>query len=89
MTSLTAEAASFFSCRVGMTGQSGPQDVACGVFVCRGAMRASLAGEFRLRDTVPARCVPTGFAAVGGVPRVYLIEARPASSALARSIETN
>jgi len=48
-----------------MKGQSGPQDVARGMFVCRGAMRASLAGEFRLRDAVRARCVPTGFAAVG------------------------
>ena len=58
-------------------GQSGPQDVACGVFVCRGAMRASLAGEFRLRDTVRARYVPTSFAAVGGVPGVDLNPSPP------------
>src|SRR5277367_69783 len=77
VTSLTVEAASFFSCRVGMMGQSGPQDVACGVFVCRGAMRASLAGEFRLCDAVLACCVPTGFAAVGGVPGVDLNPSPP------------
>ena len=49
MTSLTAGAASFFSRRVGVMGQSGPQDVACGVFICRCAVTAALAGEFRLR----------------------------------------
>ena len=46
-------------------------------FVGRGAMRASLAGEFGLCDTVPARCVPTGFAAVGGVSRVDLNPSPP------------
>jgi hypothetical protein len=77
VTSLTAGAGSFFSCRVGMMGQSGPQDVACGVFVCRCAVRASPAGEFRLRDAVLARYVPTGFAAVGGVPGVDLNPSPP------------
>ena len=53
MTSLSAEAASFFSCRVGMMGQSGPQDVTCGVFVCR-CDRSVGRRLFRLRDAVRA-----------------------------------
>ena len=77
VTSLTAEAASFFSCRVGMMGQSGPQDVACGVFVCRCGVTAALAGEFRLRDAVRARCVPAALAPVGGVPGVDLNPSPP------------
>src|ERR1700722_18495224 len=72
VTSLTAEAASFFSCRVGMMGQSGPQDVACGVFVCRCGVTAALGGEVRLRDTVRARCVPAALTPVGGVLGVDL-----------------
>ena len=70
--SLTAEAASLFSCRVGMMGQSGPQDVACGVFVCRRGVTAALAGEFRLHDAVGARCVPAALTPVGGVLGVDL-----------------
>ena len=58
-------------------GQSGPQDVACGVFICRCAVTAALAGELRLRDAVRARHVPTGFAAVGGVPGVDLNPSPP------------
>ena len=77
VTSLTAEAASFFSCRVGMMGQSGPQDVACGVFVCRCGVTAALAGEFRLRDAVRARCVPAALTPVGGVPGVDLNPSPP------------
>ena len=53
-------------------GQPGPQDVARGVFVCRGAMRASLAAKFRLRDAVRARGIPTALTPVGGVPGVDL-----------------
>ena len=53
-----------------MKGQSSPQDVACGVFVCRGAMRASLAGEVRLCDAVGRCCVTAVFAAIGGVAGV-------------------
>jgi hypothetical protein len=77
VTSLTAKAASFFSCHLGMMGQSGPQDVACGVFICRCGVTTALAGEFRLRDTVLARYVPTGFATVGGVPGVDLNPSPP------------
>ena len=77
MTSLTAEAASFFSCRVGMMGQSGPQDVACGVFVCRCGVTAALAGEFRLCDAVLVRCVPAALTPVGGVPGIDLNPSPP------------
>jgi copper chaperone CopZ len=70
-------------------GQSSPQEVACGVFVCVRAMRASLAIEFRLGDTVLRCCVSTVLAAIGGVPGSTSIHVRPASSALERSIETN
>jgi hypothetical protein len=72
VTSLTAKAASFFSRRLGVKGQSSPQDVACSVFVGLGMMPAPLADEFCLADTVPACCVSTVLAAVGGVPGVDL-----------------
>ena len=45
--------------------------------------------KFRLRDAILRCCVPAVFAAVGGVPGVDLNPVRPASSALARRIETN
>jgi hypothetical protein len=77
VTSLTAEAASFFSCRLSVKGQSGPQDVACGVFVCRCGVTAALAGEFRLRDAVRARCVPAALTPVGGVVGVDLNPSPP------------
>ena len=71
MTSLTAGAASFFSRSVGcVTGQPGPQDVACGVFVGVGAVPAASTSEYRLGDAVLFGCVPAGFAAVGGVPGI-------------------
>ena len=73
MTSLTAEAASFFSRSVGcVTGQSSPQDVACGVFVGVGGVPAAPACEYRLGDAVLFGCVPAGFATVGGVPGIDL-----------------
>ena len=90
VTSLTAVAGSFFSRSVGcVTGQPGPQDVACGVFVGLGTVPTSTTSEYRLGDAVLFGCVPAGFAAVGGVPGIDLITMRPASSALARRIETN
>ena len=59
VTSLTAEAASFFSRSVGcVTGQPGPQDVACGVFVSMGGVPAALATKFRLGDAILGRRVP-------------------------------
>ena len=66
------DAAGFFSRGLRVTGQSSPEDVACGVLVCLGAMRASLAFEGRLGDAVLRCCMPTGLAVVGGVPGVGL-----------------
>lgn len=77
VTSLTAEAASFFSCRVGMMGQSGPQDVTCGVYVCRCAVTAALAAEFRLCDAVCDRCAHAALTPVVGVPGIDL-QSKPA-----------
>ncbi len=63
MTSLTAVAASFFSRGVGcVTGQSGPQDVARGMFVGVGKLPAPLTSEHRLGDAVLFGCVLAGFA---------------------------
>ncbi|MDT5352692.1 MAG: hypothetical protein QOJ56_1224, partial [Mycobacterium sp.] len=42
------------------------------MFVCLGAMRASLAFECRLGDTVFSGCIPAFFAAIRGVPGVDL-----------------
>jgi hypothetical protein len=64
VTSLTAEAASFFSRRLGMKGQSSPQDVACGMFVGLSGVTAPLADELRLGDAVLACCVSAGLAAI-------------------------
>ena len=73
MTSLTAVAGSFFSRSVGcVTGQPGPQDVACGVLVCVGMVPAAATSEYRLGEAVLYGCVPAVFAAVGGVPGVDL-----------------
>ena len=73
MTSLTAEAGSFFSRSVGcVTGQPGPQDVACGVFVGVGTVPTAATSEYRLGDAVLFGCVPAGFATVGGVPGINL-----------------
>ena len=85
VTSLTAEAASFFSRSVGcVTGQPGPQDVACGVFVGLGTVPTAVAGEYRLGEAVLFGCVPAGFATVGGVPGINLDQGASGSSALAR-----
>jgi hypothetical protein len=68
-----AEAISSFSrslCCV--KGQSGPEDVACGVFVGLCAVPAPLATKLRLADAVTSGCMPAGLAAIGGVPRVDL-----------------
>jgi len=69
-TSLTAEAASFFSrSLVGCEkGQSSPEDVAGCVFVGVGLVPTANASERRLRDAVLPGCVIAGFATVGGVP---------------------
>ena len=73
MTSLTAEAGSLFSRRVRcVKGQSGPEDVACGVFVGLCRVPARVADEFRLTDAVLPCREPTGFTAIGGVPGVDL-----------------
>jgi hypothetical protein len=42
------------------------------MFVCQGAMQASLAFEIRLRDTVLGGCIPTFFATIRGVAGVDL-----------------
>ena len=73
----TAGAAGFFSRGLRVKGQSSPEEVACGVFVSLGAMRASLTFERRLGDAILRRCVTTGFAAVGGVPGVDLNQRAP------------
>ena len=70
MTSLTTEAASFFSRRFRVKGQPSPKDVACGVFVGLCGVSACFAGKRRLVEPVLLGCVPAGFAAVGCVPRV-------------------
>jgi hypothetical protein len=62
---------------LGVKGQSGPEDVTRGVFVCRGAMGASLAFEFRLGDAILGSCIPTLFAAVVGVAGVDLNPGAP------------
>ena len=72
VTSLTAEADSFFSRRLGVKGQSSPQDVACGMFVCLSGVTASLADECRLGDAILACSVSTGLAAIRGVPGINL-----------------
>ena len=72
VTSLTAEAASFFSRRLGVKGQSSPQDVACGMFVGLSGVTAALADEFRLGNAILACRVSAGLAAIGGVPGIDL-----------------
>jgi len=74
VTSLTAEAASFFSpSLVGCEkGQSSPEDIAGGVFVGVGLVPTADASEHRLLDAVLPSCVPAGFATVGGVPGVHV-----------------
>ena len=73
MTSLTAEAASFFSRSAGcVTGQSSPQDVACGMFVGPSGVTTALADEFRLVNAILACRVSAGLAAIGGVPGIDL-----------------
>src|SRR5258705_12311726 len=47
------------------------------MFVCWGAMRASLACEFRLGEAVFGGCVSAFFAAVRGAPGVDLNPATP------------
>jgi hypothetical protein len=65
VTSLTAEAASLFSRSVGcVTGQSGPQDVACGLFVGLGRVATDATSENRLGDAILRGCMPAGFATV-------------------------
>jgi len=73
VTSLTAEAVSFFSrSLVGCEkGRSSPEDVAGGVFVGVGVVPAADAFEHRLCNAVLPGCVPAGFAAVGAVPGVH------------------
>ena len=78
MTSLAAEAASFFSHSLGrVKGQSSPQDVACGVLISVGSVATRLAHERRLGDAIISPCVPAGFTAVGGVPGVHFEQAAP------------
>jgi hypothetical protein len=47
------------------------------MLVCRGAMRASLTFEIRLGDAIRRCCIPTLFAAVGGVPGIDLNQCAP------------
>lgn len=70
MTSLTTEAASFFSCNRGMKGQSGPKDVARSLFVGLRGVSTCSADEYRLSGAVFLSCMPAGFAADGGVAGV-------------------
>jgi hypothetical protein len=59
------------------------------MFVSLGAMRASLAFEFRLGDAVLRCCVPTASQRSEVCRGSTSIQMRPASSALARRTETN
>jgi hypothetical protein len=72
MTSLAAEAASFFPrCLFGCEkGQSGPEDVASDVLVGVRAVAAGPATERRLADAVLLRCVTTAATAVGSAPGI-------------------
>jgi hypothetical protein len=70
VTSLTTEAASFFSRGLRVKGQPGPKDVACGVFIGLCGVSASLADKLRLGEPICSSRMPAGFAAVGGVPGV-------------------
>jgi hypothetical protein len=77
VTSPTAEAASFFSRHLSVKGQSGPEDVACGVFICRCGVAAALAGEFRLADAILGRCMTAALTPIRGVPGVDLDPGAP------------
>ncbi len=70
MTSLTAEAVSFFSRGVRVKGQPGPKDVSCGVLVGLCGVSACSADKFGLGEPIFSSCMPACFAAVGGVPGV-------------------
>ena len=60
-----------------MTGQSGPQDVARGVFIGLRGVAAGSAHECRLGDAVLCRCVSAGLAAVGRVAGIHIDAAAP------------
>jgi hypothetical protein len=60
-----------------VTGQPGPEDIACGVFVCLGGMTAVLATKLRLGNAILQCRAPASFAAVGGVLGVDLNPGAP------------
>jgi hypothetical protein len=62
---------------VRVKGQSSPEDIARGVFVCVRRMPTQETTKFRLSDAILGGCVPTGFATVRGVPGVYLNPGAP------------
>jgi hypothetical protein len=72
-----AKATRFFPRGLRVTGQSGPQDVSCGVLVGRRAMTATLTSELCLADAIHFGGVPTSFAAVGGVAWTHLNQCAP------------